>query len=404
VTTVNTLSSYRWVVFCVWSISSVSFNMLLYSLGVLLPSISADLNLSPSQQGLLGSASLWGNIALAIPLSWAASRLSPKWTTAATISLGTACLFLQSWAPGFAVLLLGRLLFGIGQIAQQPTRALLTRQWFPPHEVVIANGLGNVFFGLVVGGGLALSPLILEAVGGEWRTTLRIFGIYFAVLALIWVVLGKERNTVEYKQARDSGDVSTVRGALRYRDLWVCGIGFAGASMSLGGFMAFYPTFMLEEFDLSIRLSGSILAVGVIVGGISGLWLGYAAASASRERLYLEVLGTLMVGSFMGMVLTGSAPLLWVLTFFNGIAWGFFPILLTVPFNLRGIRPQELAVAYGFTIMFVSFGASMGPLFVGLLQDATDDLRLALLLVSLASVSLVGAGMKIRFGNRLSAV
>jgi cyanate permease len=312
-------------------------------------------------------------------------------------------LFLQSWAPGFAVLLLGRLLFGIGQIAQQPTRALLTRQWFPPHEVVIANGLGNVFFGLVVGGGLALSPLILEAVGGEWRTTLRIFGVYFAVLALIWVVLGKERNTVEYKQDRDSGDVSTVRGALRYRDLWICGVGFAGASMSLGGFMAFYPTFMLEDFDLSIRLSGSILAVGVIVGGISGMWLGYAAASASRERLYLEVLGALMVGSYIGMVLTGSAPLLWVLTFFNGLAWGFFPILLTVPFNLRGIRPQELAVAYGFTIMFVSLGASLGPLFVGLLQDATGDLRLALLLVSLASVSLIGAGMKIRFGDRLSA-
>ena len=53
----------------VWLFSSVSSFMVLNTLGILLPAISADLDLSPSQQGLLGSASFWGNIALAIPLS-----------------------------------------------------------------------------------------------------------------------------------------------------------------------------------------------------------------------------------------------------------------------------------------------------------------------------------------------
>ena len=91
--------------------------MVLNTLGILLPAISADLSLSPSQQGLLGSASHWGNIALAIPLSWATSRLSPKWLTAATLVMATGCLFLQSWAPVFIVLLVGRLLFGISNIA-----------------------------------------------------------------------------------------------------------------------------------------------------------------------------------------------------------------------------------------------------------------------------------------------
>ena len=165
-----------------WLFSSVSSFMVLNTLGILLPAISVELDLSPSQQGLLGSASHWGNIALAIPLSWATSRISPKLLTTSALILATFCLFLQAWAPVFIVLLIGRLLFGIANIAQQPARALLTRQWFPPKEVIIVNGLSNVFFGLVVGGGLVMAPMILNMVGGDWRTTLRIFGFYFAAL------------------------------------------------------------------------------------------------------------------------------------------------------------------------------------------------------------------------------
>ena len=91
---------------------------------------------------------------------------------------------MQSWAPVFAVLLLGRLFFGIFTIAQQPARAMLTRHWFPPREVVMVNGLSNVFFGLVVGGGLALSPVLLILLGDDWRGTLRIFAFYYVGLTL----------------------------------------------------------------------------------------------------------------------------------------------------------------------------------------------------------------------------
>lgn len=102
-------SNYRWVVMGIWLLSSVTGFMMLYTLGILLPVISEDLDLSPGEQGLLGSASHWGNIALAIPLTWWTSRFGAKRLTTVTLALGTACLFLQGWAPVFAVLLFGRL-------------------------------------------------------------------------------------------------------------------------------------------------------------------------------------------------------------------------------------------------------------------------------------------------------
>ena len=262
--------------------------MVLNTLGILLPAISAELSLSPGQQGLLGSASHWGNIALAVPLGWAGSRFSPKWLTVGTLVMATACLFLQSWAPVFAVLLLGRLLFGISNIAQAPARALLTRQWFRAREVIIVNGISNVFFGIVVGGGLALAPVILSAVGDDWRTTLRLFGFYFAGITLLWLVVGRERVTEEIRNVDAERGISVLKGALKHRDLWLCGFGFVGASMSFSAFLAFYPTLMLEEYDISLTLSGGILASGVILGGVGGLGMAYTAAAMAREGFFCK--------------------------------------------------------------------------------------------------------------------
>ena len=393
-------SRYRWTVMVVWLFSSVSSFMVLNTLGILLPAISADLDLSPSQQGLLGSASHWGNIALAIPLSWATSRLSPKWLTAATLLMATGCLFLQSWAPVFIVLLAGRLLFGISNIAQMPARVLLTRQWFPPREVIYLNGLSNVLFGLVVGGGLVLAPVILDLTDGDWRATLRIFGLYFAGVTLLWTLVGRERTNLADQDVVAEKGLDVVKGALRHRDLWIGGLGFAGATMSFGAFLAFYPTLMLEEFDISLRLSGMILALGVVVGGIGGIGIAWAASTHGREGNYLQVLGILMICTNLGMVLTGSVPALFVLSFFNGVAWAFFPILVTIPFHLPGIRLRELAVAFAFTMMMTSVGTSLGPLFTGYLQEGLDDLKMALFLISFTSISLILAGSTLRFRSQ----
>ena len=393
-----TYTKYRWMVIGIWLFSSVSSFMVLNTLGILLPAISADLSLSPSQQGLLGSASHWGNIALAIPLSWATSRLSPKWLTAATLVMATGCLFLQSWAPVFIVLLVGRLLFGISNIAQMPARALLTRQWFPPREVIYVNGLSNVFFGLVVGGGLVTAPVILELTDGDWRMTLRIFGLYFAAITMLWVILGKDRNNASDQEVTPTKGFDVIKGALSHKDLWIGGLGFAGATMAFGAFLAFYPTLMLQEYGISLRLSGGILALGIIVGGVGGMAIAWAASTTGREKNFLQGLGLLMIGTNLGMVLNGSVPTLFVLSFFNGVAWAFFPILVTVPFHLPRIKPRELAVAFAFTMMMTSVGTSLGPLFTGILQETFDDLKMALFLISFTSVSLILAGSTLKFG------
>ena len=391
-------SKYRWLVISLFLWANLSGFMVLFIIGIFLPVISEDLDLSPGEQGLLGSASHWGSIALALPISLWSSRFGAKNITTVTLALGTVCLFVQGWSPVFAVLLVARLAFGIILVAQQPARAFLTQQWFRSREIILVNGLSNVFFGLIVGGGLAAAPFILGAFGDDWRATFRAFGIMFGVLTFLWLLLGKERLTEEYRRQESSQEPGVLRRTLSHRDLWICAFGFLGATTAMGAFLSFFPTLMLESYDLSLRWSGGILALGVLVGGLTGLGIGYLAAIKSKERVFLQGLGVLMVATYLGMLLTGSIPALLALNFANGVAWGFFPILITVPFQLPGIRPREVAMGLAFTIMASSLGSAVGPLITGFLQEPLGGLKASLFLVSFASLSLSVAGLTLRFG------
>ncbi|MFH1560009.1 MAG: MFS transporter [Chloroflexota bacterium] len=393
------VSSYRWVTVGAWFFSSVSGFMVLNTMGILLPSISSEFHLQPSQQGILVSSAFWGNLALAIPMSWWTSRYRPKVLTMVTLGLGTLFLFLQASAPAFVALLSARLVFGLTILAREPARALLIQQWFPQREVVLVNGVGNALYGLVVGGGLAATPLILGAMGDDWRMMLGIFGTYFAVVTALWTVLGRERVTTEYLKRAVPRETGLLKGALTYRDLWVGGVGFMGASLAMSSFLSFLPTLMLDTHHIPLRWSGIALAIDVVAGGAIGLGVGYVVMLRSNGKLFLKVFGLLMATTYVGMALAASVPLLLALAFLNGTAWGFWPILHTVPFQLPGIRPREVAVALAFTMMMISCGTVLGPLVVGFLQEALGDLRLTLLIIGFAPLSLSVAGTLLRVGS-----
>ena len=389
---------YRWVVMGIWLTASVCGFMVMATIGTLLPAISRELGLSPFQQGMLGSASYWGNLALAIPMSWWTSRFAPKILTTVTMVLGTLSLLAQAVAPVFAILILGRVAFGITVIARQPARAFLTQQWFPARHVVLINSISNLMFGLVVGGGVAAAPFLLITLGNDWRKTLLSFVALFALMTVIWMIFGKERVTSEYRQRMALQQANVLKGTLRYRDLWIGGLGFVGATAAWSGFLSFYPTLMLNEYQMPLVWSAGILAVGILLGGICGLGFGWVVMVSDQGRTILLGTGAIMAGTFMAMTLTGSIPVLLVLTFFNGVAWGFWPVLYSVPFHLPGIRPREVAVGLAFIQMMSSGGIALGPLATGLLQEITGDLGLSLAIVSFASLSLCLAGLAMRHG------
>ena len=388
---------HRWAIMGLWLLSSVAGFMMVISVGLLLPSISADLGLTPTQQGFYGSAAFLGNLFLTLPISWWVSRYRPKILTTITFTLSSALMFVQSWGPNFGILLLGRLGFGISTLAREPARVLLMHRLFTPREFILVSSVYNLLFGLVVGGGLVLTPIILSRVEDDWRSVLLTFAVTLGILAVLWTILGSdggEDSESEQRETEDSdedGRLGIIKRVLGYKELWIAGAGSMGTTMAWSSFVNFYPTLMLDVYDVSLNWTGLLLAIGIATGGPSGVALSRIVplVSGSRRRNILQAIGVTMVVTYLAMTLTDSIPLLIVITLVSGVAQGYWPVLNSIPFYLPGIRPRESAVALSFMMTLGTFGVATGPALVGALQDRLGDLRLAMMIISFAPAMLV---------------
>ena len=397
---------YRWVVFSAFVACNTAGFLIANTIGILLPSIADDILLTPTEQGILSSAPFWANLTLMVVVSWWTSRYRPKILVSITMLLGAIFLFVQGWAPTFLALFLGRLAFGVTMIAREPARSLLIRQWLPQRETNMAGGISNLFFGLIVSGGLLLTPIILNYFDGNWRPTMNSFGAFFLILGVIWQVLGRERNPVTTRTIEEtsgsSGEFSLVKKAFSFREVWIAGIGFTGALMAFSSFNSFFPTMALSFYDISLSGSGLIVAMYVLPGGFSGVIVAYCLKGVRGRAPILAFAGVVMAGTYCAMTLTQSFSLLLVISIINGIGWGFFPLLYMVPFHLKGIQPREIAIAVAVVMSMAALGSSIGPALTGFMQESMGSLQLSLRIISLSPLTLVIAA--ILLGKKYHAV
>lgn len=386
-------SSYRWVVIITWMSAHMWGIILIESLGIFLPSMREDMGLSPIQEGWLGSAPKFGIFLMAIPSGWLLSRFRPKPLTTITLLAGTLMVLFQASAPFIGLLLLGRFIYGLTVVGREPARALLIKQWMKPKEIVLANASIQILFGL--GAGLfILIPIILELLDNSWRATFYLFAIVCFALTLVWQVIGRERVTQEYLDELDSQEGSSPIGSiLKYKELWLVGFGVVGIELSFSAFSTFWPSYMLDTYDISLTSSATLFAISSAVSAPCALGLGVLVGRVGKRKLILWVSGLAISGTSLGMLYTGNYSLLILIAIGQGLSFTFFPIILSIPFELAGIRPRETAVALSFLRTTMTAGGVIGPILAGSIQNATDDRRLALTVTSLTALSLTACAL-----------
>ena len=385
-------TSYRWVVMVMWMFSHMWAFMVVESFGIFLPGMREDLGLHPIQEGWLGAAPQVGNLVMAIPSGVFLSRFSPKPLTTVTMVLGTLTMFFMGWAPGFFILLLGRIFYGLTIAAREPARTLLIRQWIEPREIVIANSTVELLWGLG-SGMLILFPVILKLLDDSWRNTFYLFGGVSLLITLAWQFIGKERVTGDYVSEVRSQARSPIRSLLRYRELWLIALATFGDGVSFSSMSTFWPSLMLDNYSVSLTSSVTIRAIGGFVAAPAALTLGILISRFGKKKLLLIIGGIMMSFSNVGMLYTGSFFYLSLISITNGLSITVFPIFQTIPFELPGIRPREIVVATAFIRTTLMAGAIAGPVLAGALHQATGDLRLALTVTSSMALTISVCGI-----------
>ena len=369
---------YRWVVIGTLTFGVATALTSIFFIGLLLPDISEELSLSPSQQGWLGASVVFGNLVFAIPINLWLSRYRP-WRVATLSFLGIgAFTLLQGWSPNFEILIVGRVGLGISFMANQAPRALIIQQWTPARRMSFTQGVVFGTIDIVMGVAFFLTPLLLDWLGG-WRNTLYLMGGMGILSALVWMILGGERVTGEYRERMESQFENPLLAVLKYKQLWVMGIGMGITMVAQTAFEVFWPTFAEEGLGVSTKIAGVVFGIMQLVAGPTIFLVNAIPALARRQTLVLAACGVATVGANLGLLFVGSVPALLLMPVVRGLFSVYFPVLMLMVYQLPGIRPREVAAGIAFMQTSVWIGAAIGPLLVGFLQEATGDLRMALL-------------------------
>jgi MFS family permease len=371
-------------------VSAVNSAAMLVSLsvGIMLPDIKEEFSLNPAQAGVLGSVSPLATIVLSVPLAALVSRFNPR----VMIFMGAAHMavfgLLMGWSPNYELMLLFRFVFMVGLVSRQANMAMLIHQWFVAGEVPRVQSVVQVITSSVQIAAFAVLPWLLVWLDG-WRNTYYTLAILLGATAVVWLFVSRDRETDEEparpakeEERTPEKERTPIAAILRHRIIWYWGVGTAFCLVGVSSFMTFLPTYLHDERGLSLGMAGLITAgipLGNVVGAMHAGWV-RGRVTARRQQMYV----TGVVCS-TGMLTMALVPVPWLVPF-GAFALGWacmqvFPTIMTLPYELPGIKPREIAVVSSFLFSLFTFGLVLGPLLTGAVQQATGSLQTAFLVV-----------------------
>ena len=384
--------NYGWVVIGAFlAIDSVIMGIT-FSLGIMLPLIAKDLDMTLGQSSWLGAVNWEVSGLLSIPVAFRLSRYSPKMVVTVSSLLSVPLLFAQGLAPSYWILLVARVVYLAVGLARFSARPTLIQQWFPQEKIPLVNGVFSVAMGLAGGVVVFFMGGLMEALDG-WRNAFYLFGALTAVLTVAWMFLGRENPASGFRE--QPPEPGALRAILGNKTLWLLGIGVTGDLICWGAMETLWPTYAVEEGFITLQkasfcegLSYFGYAAGSVIGGLAAMRLG-------RRKPILWLSGLMLPMVTIGVLYSRSFAVLALLWSLWGLAELYTPVIMTIPYELPGVKPQQVVLATAFVVTVFTAGSGLGPLLAGYAADAIG-LEKALLVTCLFPLLLFITGLLIR--------
>ena len=354
--------------------------------GVLSPEIRKAFHLSNAGFTSVVSLSAALPILLSVPIGYLADRYNRVRISQVAGFVWGLTAVLTGLAPAVAVLVIARLVGGVGLLVNEPVHPSLLSDYYPPSELPRVQGIHRLGTSLgLVGGPLAG---VLVGVWG-WRTTFVVLAVPTFALAFMvsWMkepARGASLGTLPPPEEDVSAGeaLRRLRAIRSLRRTWPAAFLFGSGVLP---FATYLNLFFDEVYHTSAAARGGVsLLFGLF--GVLGLLLGARYATklaATRGPGWLAVVNGAMVVEFgVGIALMALAPVMPVSVVFAGIlsigASGFLPAYLTM---VALVAPPRLrSQAYGWSPLWFAFGAILWSPIIGAIGDA-HGLRIALLVL-----------------------
>ncbi|MFT3802492.1 MAG: MFS transporter [Burkholderiaceae bacterium] len=286
----------------------------------LMPLLSSELSLSGAQLGLLTSVYLIAFALCQLPLGVLLDRFGPRPVQGSLLLLAAAGALVSSQADGFGMLLIGRLLLGIGTSGCLMAGLKAIVMWFAPERLPVLNGAIYAIGGL--GSVVTGTPATLALQAMSWRSLfLIVSALILAASLLIWFGVPARRQEYGPGGTRTidvaRGIVRILRSAIFWRVAPLAMLS-QGAYMAVQGLWAGPYLRDVEGLDEATTASIVTLVGWMMVVGAASL--GWLARRLEMAGLSLHA----SAGAGMGLFVLAQVLIAARLALPPALTWGLF--------------------------------------------------------------------------------
>ncbi len=258
-------NSRRWVVVGLLFVASFINYLDRATISVALPLISFDLHLGPETKGLVLSAFFWSYALMQVPVGWCADRWNLRWLYAGLFAIWSLACGLTGFAGSLLILILLRILLGVGESIYLPGGTKIVSMLFRPAERGFPSGLfdSGTRMGLAFGAPV-IAALIVHC---GWRKMFALVGFAAIIWVVPWVFAAPQRLQVPRRTVETAGSPPARRIRFNRNLLGIC-LGFFCFDYYWYLFVTWLPDYLVTVRHLSLVRAGFYAAAPYFVFGI----------------------------------------------------------------------------------------------------------------------------------------
>ncbi|MBC2578874.1 nitrate/nitrite transporter [Clostridium sp. DJ247] len=372
-------SKYRWVVF-----GAVLFSYFLIvsqrtAPGLISDQLMKDFNVTASMIGLLTSIQFFAYAGLQIPIGILSDRFGPKFFLIAGTLLSGLGTLIYSLATNVFVLLLARLLEGMGDAAIWINLVLILSQWFKAKEFVGLLGLAAMSGSL--GFLMATVPFSAWISLSGWRTPFFAIGIILCIFAIVlyFVLVKKPKQmfknhsvtTSVKKEHEREKTIIILRRIFSNRQAWatfLCHFGLVGTYVGfIGSWAVPYGMYVYGMTRSGVSQLIMIGLIGALIGAPLTGWISNRLESIKRPYVIVHMVNFASWVAFI--FFSGKPPFFMLIILFLIIGYSNGASTSTFAAVRQSFPIKEVGVVSGFANMGGFLSAVLLPSIFGKVLD-----------------------------------
>jgi MFS family permease len=360
-----------------WIVALLALSVLLNyvdrgAIGVAAPLMMADLELSATGFGIAVSAFFWVYAPLCLVVGWLCDRFCVYRLFAAGIALWALATVLMGFVQGLALLIVLRLLLGLGESIAFPGSSKIFAAEVPAEKRGSANAM--------IGAALAFGPAVGALAGGlilaemGWRPIFLIFGL----ITLLWLIPWHFAAAPLRSKSMTTPVVEPVPlgKLLRLPALWLMGAAHFMSNYAFYFLLAWLPLYLTKTLGYSIAEMTVLTTLNFTTQGAAALLAGRLSDravtrgrdEASLRRTTMATAQALVAVAIAGVWFAQGPWQMGACLVLAGIGTGFISVnLFAVAQMFSG--PRAAGGWVGIQNALGNAAGIIGPIVTGLIVD-----------------------------------